>query len=105
MPGNRYARRKDGNQNEGDKAGKDAGWVVTDISFAGRGIPDSIWASACLPSPITILVEWKMPGEKLTESERKFHDSFPGALIIANSGACAVTQAMEIRAQHLGVKP
>lgn len=44
-----------------------------------------------------------MPGEKLSEAEKKFHAGFAGNKIIADSGACAVIQLSEIRARHLGI--
>ena len=100
MPGNRFAKRKDGTQAEIEKALRDAGYVVLDTSWAGRGLMDVMAGSACNP-PLTLLVECKSPGGKMSPAELKTHATFPGNWIIADSGACAVTQAMEIRAQHL----
>lgn len=99
---NNWAKKKDLNHNEIAAAMREAGWQWTDTYTYGRGFPDGIAASACLPAPITILVEIKSPGGTLSEAEKKFHAGFVGNLIIANSGPCAVEQAGSIRALHLG---
>ena len=99
----RFARRKDFNQREVEDALRAAGWQVSDLSFAGRGVPDLLAASACDPAPITLLVEVKMLGEKLTEAETRFHKTFRGNIMIVDSGTCAVVLANQIRERHLGV--
>lgn len=100
---NQYAKKKDSTHNEIKAALIEVGWQVTDIYFCGRGIPDLICASACLPAPITILAEAKTPGEKLSPAEVRFHKMFVGNVMIVDSGTCAVALASEIRARHLGI--
>lgn len=74
----RYAAKVDRNHTEIVRGLRDAGVRVWDTSRLGSGYPD-----ACCYWPATglHLIEIKMPGEKLTEHEAKFHALFEGAAV------------------------
>ncbi len=73
----RRARKVDGNQAAIVKALRDAGRFVEVLSDVGRGVPDLLvsWSSRCL------LMEVKMPGEKLTEHQLDWHRRWKGPAI------------------------
>ncbi len=82
----RYAARTDANQSEIVAALRGAHWTVELTHRLGSGYPD-LHASK---DGYAILVEVKMPGEKLTSDEEQFHRRWQGPLIIAYSGQQAV---------------
>lgn len=70
----RRARRVDGNQAEIVSALRDAGCFVEVLSDVGRGVPDLLVGrnGKCL------LLEVKMPGEKLTPDQVTWHRAWKG---------------------------
>jgi len=71
MPG--YALTRDANHNELSDAARQMGALVVDSDkFAQyhKGFPDAIWAMWWLGQ--TWLVEYKMPGEQLSEAQEEF---------------------------------
>jgi hypothetical protein len=83
----RRARRVDGNQKAVVEALRDAGRFVEVLSDVGRGVPDLLvsWGGKSL------LLEVKMPGEKLTEDQLHWHRSWKGpAVAVVRSPAEAL---------------
>ena len=73
----RWARRVDRNHGEIREGLRKMGYTVWDTSRLGGGFPDLlVWDKRRL-----ILVEVKMPGEKLTVDEETFHKLFPVAIV------------------------
>lgn len=70
-----------------------AGWVVKPLHAVGQGFPDLLAAK----SRINVLVEVKMPGEKLTPDETEFHAAWPGPIIIAYDEQDAIEKAEALR--------
>ena len=97
---NQYAKKKDSTHDAIAQSLSAAGFVVESTHWMGRGWPDMVAGSPCTPV-LTLFIEAKTGNGKLSDAESELHQRFPANWIIANSGACAVTQAMEIRAQHL----
>jgi hypothetical protein len=77
-----YARRVDGNHAEIRDGLRAAGYTVLDLSKAACGIPDILALSKCGAS---VFMEIKMPGEKLTDAERKFHAIYTGLCCVVFS--------------------
>lgn len=77
-----YARRKDGNQSEIEEGLTKAGYSFMDLSKAGHGVPDLLAVAKCGAS---VFFEFKMPGCKLTEAERKFHATYTGLCYVVFS--------------------
>lgn len=100
----RYAKKKDSNHNSVASALQLAGWNFMDTHDLGRGFPDGIATSPCKPLPLSVMVEIKSPGGKLSPAEERFHGSYGGIIIIADSGTCALAQLSEIRSIYLGAK-
>lgn len=73
----RRARRVDGNQKAIVAALRAAGRFVEVLSDVGRGVPDLLvsWSGKCL------LMEVKMPGEKLTADQLTWHRSWKGPAV------------------------
>lgn len=65
----RLARRKDGNQSAIEKALTEAGVFWFDTSRTGFGFPDMV----VIHAGVTLLVEVKQPGERLTPKELEFY--------------------------------
>lgn len=95
MAKNRWANRKDGNHSEIARALAASGWCVVDTTTMRGKMPDML-ASKHL---CTVVVEAKMPGEKLTESESAFFESWQGHKIIAYGGQDAVDKCQAILAR------
>jgi hypothetical protein len=76
------AKRKDGNQKIIEEALTKAGYWWFDTSALGRGYPDLHVVSK---SDISVMVEVKMPGEKLTPAEEKFWKDYEAPLAIITS--------------------
>lgn len=53
-------------------------YKVADTHEASNGFPDLVVA---IDTTTCLLLEVKMPGEKLTEAEAKFHGDFPVAIV------------------------
>ena len=82
----RRRAKVDRNQPEVTAALRAAGWKVRPLHMVGEGWPDLCAAQ----DDINVLVEVKMPGEKLTPAEEKFWAEWPGPKEIAYSGQDAV---------------
>lgn len=100
---NQYAKKKDQTHDAIKDALLEAGYKVEDTYWMGRGWMDMVAGSACTP-PLTLFVEAKTESGKLSPAEQELHERFPANWIVANTGPCAVQQANQIRAQHLGIK-
>ena len=85
--------KKDGNHKVITQALEDAGYQVIDTSGVGPnaipGFPDVIVVTKT--TFMAVLMEYKMPGEKLSSDEEKFHDKYTGALGIAYSADEAIS--------------
>lgn len=81
-----YANRPDGNQSEIKLALITAGWSVIETNIMRGKMLDLLVAK----HGVTIAVECKMPGKKLTPSEAKFFDDWPGLKVLVYSGQDAV---------------
>jgi hypothetical protein len=77
----KYGRR-DGNHNEIKHVLKQAGYFVFDCADVACGFPDLLVVSK---SNIPVLLELKMPGEKLTPDEKVFHANYTAPLCIVRS--------------------
>jgi len=87
-----YSSKVDRNQAEVVAALRAAGWVVIPMNVM-RGK----WLDLAISKQgVTIAVEVKMPGEALTESERKFVDEWAGLTMVAYSGQEAVDTAAKM---------
>lgn len=86
-----YARRVDKNQPEIVAALRKAGYRVHHTHRAGFGFPDLLVESK---TRIAVLLEIKMPGEKLTEAEKKFFDEYrcPHKIVYSASEAIEFMQ-------------
>jgi hypothetical protein len=82
-----YARRVDKNQPEIVKALRKAGYRVWHTHRAGFGFPDILVLSK---AHIPVLIEIKMPGEKLTPAENKFHAEYRGPIAIVDNADEAI---------------
>lgn len=85
----RRAAKADRNQPEVTAALRAAGWTVRPTHMVGQGYPDLNAAK----HGVNLLVEVKMPGEKLSDDERKFHGSWDGPILIVYGGQDAVDKA------------
>jgi hypothetical protein len=79
-----HARRVDGNQKEIVKAlhSPEHNYNVIPVFRVGCGFPDLLVVSK---SNIPVLLELKMPGEKLTTDEKLFHANYTAPLCIVRS--------------------
>jgi hypothetical protein len=59
---------------------------VVDLGDCGKGIPDLL----AVRNRLVTLLEVKMPGEKLTPAEEKFHAEYPGEIAIVYSAEEAI---------------
>lgn len=85
----RRAAKIDANQPEIVAALRAAGYWVQSLAAVGHGFPDLI---ACKKSGAIMLMEVKMPGERLTPDERNWHELFPGPVYVVTS----IERALEI---------
>jgi hypothetical protein len=88
-----YRAKVDRNQPPIVKALRTAGWKVRHTHTIGEGWPDVVIAKP----DVNVLVEIKMPGEKLTPDEAEFHATWPGPIIIVYSEQDAVEKAEALR--------
>ena len=88
----RRAAKVDRNQPLVVEALRKAGWTVRHTHMIGKGWPDVVAAK----QHINLLVEIKMPGEKLTPDEAAFWNQWPGPKIIAYSEQDAVDKAAQL---------
>jgi hypothetical protein len=68
-------KRRDNNQKTIIRRLNARGISTHDTASLGNGFPDVL---AVREDGEMVLLEIKMPGEKLTPAEQKFHDTFPG---------------------------
>lgn len=109
----RVAARVDANQAIIAEALRKAGCSVALLHRLGAGVPDilvgTLWDGKPFETPtvwgrmpINLLMEIKMPGEKLTPDEHEFHSSWRGQIAIVHSIAealaCVGIQHQEIAA-------
>lgn len=87
----RRAAKVDGNQRTVVEALRRAGWTVRHTHMIGKGWPDVVAAKERL----NLLVEIKMPGEKLTPDEAEFWQTWPGPKVIVYSEQDAVDKAAQ----------
>lgn len=74
----RRAAKTDRNQKPIVAALRAAGWVVRPLHMVGDGWPDL----AVAKHGLNVLVECKMPKEKLTPDEAEFWETWPGPKVI-----------------------
>lgn len=84
-----YTNRLDANQSEIKLALIASGWTVIETNIMRGKMLDLLAAK----QGVTIAIECKMPGKKLTPSEAKFFEDWMGLKILAFSGQDAVDQA------------
>lgn len=89
----RRAAKVDRNQPAITAALRAAGWTVKPLHAVGQGFPDL----AVAKTGVNLLVEVKMPGEKLTPDEIEFHAAWPGPIIIAYDEQDAIEKAEALR--------
>lgn len=89
----RRRAKVDRNQKVITAALRAAGWKVRPLHMVGGGWPD---LAAAKPG-MNVLVECKMPGEKLTPDEAKFWDEWPGPKMIAYDEQDAIEKAEALR--------
>lgn len=82
-----YTNRLDANQSEIKLALIASGWTVIETNIMRGKMLDLLIAK----QGVTIAVECKMPGKKLTPSEAKFFEDWPGLKVIVYSGQDAAT--------------
>lgn len=82
-----YARKKDANHDAIREAVRRSGWSVIE-TYQHPGMLDMLAAR----DGITVWIECKMPGAKLTAAERRIVECWPGIVIVAYSPDDAVTQ-------------
>jgi hypothetical protein len=82
----RRAARVDGNQGEIVEALRLAGWAVHPTHQLGHGFPDLVVSK----QGVNLLVECKMPGEKLTPDEERFFNGWRGLIVIVFGAQDAV---------------
>lgn len=87
----KYARRKDGNQDEIVDALVDIGANVFDASFIGKGFPDLVVGIG----GHNFLVEAKSKTGRLTPAQIVFHQDWRGKILVARDGAKAVDQIID----------
>jgi hypothetical protein len=85
----RRAAKIDQNQPEIVEALRAAGHYVQSTAMMGRGFPDLL---AVKKSGLPVLLEVKMPGERLTPDELKWHRAFPGPVFVV----CSIEEALEV---------
>jgi hypothetical protein len=66
-----------------------AGYYVQSLAQVGHGFPDLL---VCKHSGAIMLLEVKMPGERLTPDERNWHAIFPGPVFVVDS----IERALEV---------
>lgn len=75
----RHANKVDGNHAAIVAALRAHGCKVADLSGVGKGVPDIlVWIPAWSR---WVMVEIKIPGEKLNERQVKWHKEFQGSLV------------------------
>jgi hypothetical protein len=90
-----HAGKVDANHTEAVDALRAVGVVVRSLAAVGDGMNDLL----CIVPAATFLIEVKMPGEKLTPAQKKWHIECPWR----NHVAFSAQQAVEI-AQHYMTK-
>jgi hypothetical protein len=78
-----YGRRVDSSQAAIKATLERLGWVVRDLSHAGRGVPDLLVASA--QTGRTAVIECKVPGgrgKRLRESQEAWRAGWPGEYVV-----------------------
>lgn len=74
----RYAAKRDENEPQVVRVLEACGWKVEKLS--GKGVPDLL----CGWHRKMMLVEVKMPGEKLNDVQEKWHAAWPGEVQIVH---------------------
>jgi hypothetical protein len=75
----RRAAKVDLNHGEIMEAVRTAGWVARSTAMVGDSFPDVCAAKG----GVTVLLEVKSAGEKLTKGQEEFRATWPGAVIVA----------------------
>ena len=78
----RRAHRVDANQGRIVAALRKCGVAVRSLAGIGDGVPDLLAYSA---RSGYVLLEVKVPGEKLTEDQERFHREWPGRIHIVET--------------------
>lgn len=93
------ARRKpqicriDGNHNEIVNHLRSFGWSVTSLAKVGFGAPDVVVGV----EGVNVLLEFKMPKEKLNVEERAWHDGWKGRCYVVHSKGEAEMVCITVR--------
>lgn len=93
----RTAARKDTNQTPIVEALRRAGYSVAVIHRLGQGIPDLLIGVDDGKGGVNLLLEVKVPGEKLTPDETKWHAAWKGQVAIVTSPEEALDYAFMFR--------
>jgi len=91
----RRAAKVDGNHSEIVELLRFCGYPVRSLAAVGDGIPDLLVGVL----HVNVLIEVKMPGEPLTEAQRKFWDTWPGLKFIAETRERALRVCSSIEAK------
>ncbi len=75
----------DGNHNEITNHLRACDWAVLSLARIGRGAPDVAVSIGPPELGIHVLLEFKMPGEKLNEFEEKWHRTWRGKVWVVYS--------------------
>lgn len=76
---------------------RQAGFSVTSLAKVGNGAPDAVVGA----EGVNVLLEFKMPGEKLNDAEQKWHASWLGTVYVVHSfdEAFRVVRAVQVAEQ------
>ena len=92
-----HAGKVDGNHAEIIKALREHAIAAVSIAQVGGGVPDVL----CGFRDLTMALEVKMPGAKLTAAEREFHETWPGHIAVVETAEEAIT-AVVSHAREMG---
>ena len=87
----RRAAKVDGNHGQIVSALRKAGIAVKSLAQVGGGLPDLLAAFRGR----TVLLEVKLPGEKLNQMQQEFHATWPGVVKVVTTPEEAVLAVVE----------
>ena len=89
----RRAAKVDANHGDIVAALRRHGCKVVDLSGMGKGVPDvMVWVPAFRR---WVLIEIKVPGEKLNERQEKWHKEFQGCMVFVVSSEAEAIAAVQ----------
>lgn len=100
MPRGSAPSKVDGNHAAIVAALRGCGYFVISLHMIGGGVPDLLVISKHDNSR-ALLIEVKMPGEKLNDKERAWHAAYPGRATIAHSAETAVFMMQQFESEAM----